>query len=61
MKTYFLEITNEDYEHVTLRINESQKRLIDQLKQTIDLEYELAERGFAIRIQDDMSKVIDIA
>ena len=61
MRTYFLEITDEDYMHVTFRINESQKKLIDQLKKTIDLEYELAERGITIRVQDDINEIIDIA
>ena len=60
MKTYYLHWTNEDYERVTFKINESQKRLIDALIKTVDLRYELGEREIDIQITEDTNVPIDL-
>ena len=49
-----------DYERVTFKINESQKRLIDALIKTVDLRYELGEREIDIQITEDTNVPIDL-
>ena len=61
MKTYFLTWTNiEDCETATFKINESLKKLIDELNKIVDLRYELGEREIEIKISENIDEIIDL-